>query len=447
MYPASSRSRDSHGITSGTSTQTTESDMPRRLYLRQKPVCPEGLDQEVFRVFTRTGKVPCSAMDIAGIAVWAIKNREDAALDALLNSGDTKHLDLACRNLNAGDAVILAHALKTNTTLCSLHLGMNRLESKGVNVIAAALEEHPALLELDLRSNRIEPDGFEGIAKLLEKTPCLLTLNLESNEAGCEGAGLIAQALLKNNVLTDLNLAGNCISSDGAEYIAIMLATNTALTVLSLGCNEIDPQGGLFIAAMLEKNTTLKTLHVGFNTIGPISANAIFAAASVHGSLKSLDLAGNELDHSCAASIGALLHRNGSLSTLDLRANRMGVNDDASRMEFTKAVVSGLDGNTVLTSLHLDFNNLDSYLNHATPATLRGRIPDLLNRNRTLEALSKKDAHACSQLYPDVPTPLDVGGVMATAMIMAAPDTAAHERMMVEVLCAVNLLAPQVQPQ
>lgn len=447
MHPASNRSRDNHGSTSGISTHTAESGMPRGLYLRQKPVCPNDVDQDVFRAFTRTGKVPGSATDIAGIAVWAIKNREDAALHALLNSGEVKHLDLACRDLNAGDAVILAHALKANTTLCSLHLGMNRLGSEGVNVIAAALEEHPALLELDLKSNRIEPDGFEAIAKLLEKNGCLLTLNLESNEAGCEGAGIISQALLKNNVLTGLNLAGNCISLNGAESIATMLATNTALAELGLGCNEIDPQGGTFIAAMLEKNTTLKTLHAGFNTIGPVSANAIFAAVSVHGSLQSLDLAGNELDHSCGASIGALMQCNRTLTSLDLRANRLGVKDDASRMAFTKAVVSGLDGNTVLTTLHLDLNNLDSYLNHATPATLRGRIPDLLKRNRTLEALSEKDAYACSQVYPGVPTPLDVGGVMATAMIMAAPDTAAHARMMEEVHCAVNLLAPRAEPQ
>ena len=446
MHPASNRSRDHHGSTPNISTQAAESGMSRALHLCRKPDCPEGVDPDVFRAFTRTGKVAGSAMDIAGIAVWAIKNSEEAALQALLDGGE-KHLDLACRDLNAGDARILAHALEANTTLCSLRLGMNRLGSEGATLIAAALAEHPALLELDLGSNRIAPDGFEAIAALLEKNSCLLALNLESNEAGCEGTGLIAQALLKNNVLTSLNLVGNCIGSDGAEYIAIMLAANTALAVLSLGANEIEPEGGMFIAAMLEKNTTLKRLHAGFNAIGPVSANAIFAAASVNGSLESLDLAGNELDHGCGAAIGALLQRNRTLTSLDLRANRMGVNDDATRMAFTEAVVSGLDGNTVLTTLHLGFNHLDGYLNHATPATLRGRIPDLLNRNRTLEALSKKDAYACSQMLPGVPTPLDVGGVMAAAMIMAAPDTAAHARMMVEVHCAVNLLAPQAEPQ
>ena len=84
-------------------------------------------------------------------------------------------------------------------------------------------------------------------------------------------------------------------------------------------------------------------------------------------------------------------------------------------------------------------------LNLTANESIIGRIGNLLERNRTLDALSGKDAYLFSQIVPGQRLSLDEGKLLASATIMAAPSVMAYEATMVEIQCALNVLAVQAQ--
>lgn len=108
--------------------------------------------------------------------------------------------------------VMLASALRTNTTLERLVVGSNRITGEAANVLCFALRHHPTLIQLFL-------GAYLATADMGELT----------NRIGDRGAGAVANLLRENKVLKLLSIAQNDISNVGLGKVAHALEENTSL--------------------------------------------------------------------------------------------------------------------------------------------------------------------------------------------------------------------------
>ena len=131
----------------------------------------------------------------------------------------------------------IAYLLRYNTTLLILDLSNISLGSfvslYEVEPIAEALIQNTTLTTLLLNNNRINSSETIAIAKALERNSTLTTLNFSYNDLGYHGARAIAETVKINKTLTLLDLRGCNIGADGAKAIAEALKTNTTIKIIT----------------------------------------------------------------------------------------------------------------------------------------------------------------------------------------------------------------------
>ncbi|KAI8335269.1 hypothetical protein EDC96DRAFT_355501 [Choanephora cucurbitarum] len=123
----------------------------------------------------------------------------------------------------------IGQALSTNTTLSSLCLDNNAIET---NSLSKFIQHVPksALTELKLRQNRIDDEGAELLATLSS----LRYLELGENTISVKGFG----ALL-NTQLEYLGLFNNRVGGFGADDVVLPDLSSSKIARLDIGCNSI----------------------------------------------------------------------------------------------------------------------------------------------------------------------------------------------------------------
>jgi hypothetical protein len=140
-------------------------------------------------------------------------------------------LDLSNTQTSDAGAKALAKALKSNTKLRELVLGVN-----GIGTCACARSQR---LSRDERV-RAGDAGAAALAEALETNGQLRRLQLSGNHIGSSGLSKLVGAVAKTNRLSLLELGGNRIRDDGAMMLASVVLGG-GLRNLSLGIkfNEI----------------------------------------------------------------------------------------------------------------------------------------------------------------------------------------------------------------
>ena len=131
----------------------------------------------------------------------------------------------------------IAYLLRYNTTLLILDLSNIRFGSfvrlHEVEPIAESLKINTTLTTLLLNNNRINSSETIAIAKALEKNSTLTTLNFSYNDVGYHGAKAIAEAVKINTTLTLLDLSYSNIYEPCIEAITEALETNTRIQIIT----------------------------------------------------------------------------------------------------------------------------------------------------------------------------------------------------------------------
>jgi Leucine-rich repeat (LRR) protein len=143
------------------------------------------------------------------------------ALDAIALAGNTGIEELILSSNKVGE--IGAAAFINNSTLISLSLNYNNVQDKAAVVLAG----HPTLLKLELATNGLTP----ACAAAFEKNSILEYLNLSHNKIG-DAVGL---ALAKNHQYRVLGLHGTGIT----DATVLALADNNHLIMLDAGGNPM----------------------------------------------------------------------------------------------------------------------------------------------------------------------------------------------------------------
>lgn len=161
-------------------------------------------------------------------------------------------LSLRDRNVGVERVCYLGGVLQGNTTLKELDLSANKLGPESVNALVHILNT-TQITSINLADNTIGDEGVLVLAEALRGNTTLKHLDLSANNLGPAGAGAIAQ-MLNTTKLENIALEGNEIGSEGLHYLAEALKTNTRVQHIFVGSQgEELPQ----LEAELEMNRLL----------------------------------------------------------------------------------------------------------------------------------------------------------------------------------------------
>jgi hypothetical protein len=137
-------------------------------------------------------------------------------------------IDLRGNNIRADGLVVLAHSLRSNSSIVSVCLKWNQVGShtRGVQALCDVLKDNQSITNLDLRNNKIPSDCGIYFSEMLRENSSLTHLDLSWNELGPEGGKALLEGIQANRSLIDCQLSGNRITEDTLHAIAFILRRN-----------------------------------------------------------------------------------------------------------------------------------------------------------------------------------------------------------------------------
>ena len=241
------------------------------------------------------------------------------ALGALLPQSQLEILSLERNNIDFYGASKLIEHIPQSTTLRTINLSHNRIESSALTYLEQGLG---TLRELHVADCEIDFQGVEVLARALQTNTSLVELNLRENKIGSGGAIAMGNCLKQNTTVQYLYISTNEIDVDGARSLADGLKENSTLRELRLSSNIFSADGTIAIFAALKVNKTLNTL--GMDESGKLDVDAIALigdALQQNHDLASLSLSRNQIDEEGGRALLAALKRNDTLKTINLAGN------------------------------------------------------------------------------------------------------------------------------
>eukprot|EP01036_Dinobryon_divergens_P023638 gene23638-32008_t len=170
------------------------------------------------------------------------------------------------------DMEVLMYFLTASTSLKSLKLLSNHIDSAALDLVSKQLEmkSWPQIETLDISFNYVDIPGLRSLISALTRNPSLTKLKLSGCKIYATGAEILAEYISSPvQRLQILDLSFNTVQVEGAELFSHAIKKNTTLRELNLRQNQIGSVGGEYIVNALEFNHTLHCLCLADNKIGP----------------------------------------------------------------------------------------------------------------------------------------------------------------------------------
>ena len=340
-----------------------------------------------------------------------------AALSTMLREKkcpDFHTLSLGHNFIGQRGARVLADALKSCTSLCTIDICDNRIYSEGAMALACVLKNSRNLHTLDIAQNRLDKDGTVALADAIKNCNKLYKLNMGYNIIDDCGIQAIANALKKCSNLHMLDISHNKMSKSGAKALADSIKCCIKLQVLDVSYNGIGKDGMKALAGAIKCCSNLHTLNVahlsddgsvkaladaikgcGELRALNISKNGIKAkdmkpladALKQCSKMHTLDIGYNYLHHNGAETLCSALRDCSNLHILDISFNDIG-NDGA------KALAGVIECCTNLHSLDISCNEIDTKV-----------IDDATKHKGNFHLVSIPVTHFSKRLWESKPLP------------------------------------------
>jgi len=146
-----------------------------------------------------------------------------------------KTIDLRGNNIRADGLVVLAHALRSSTSVVSFCLKWNHVGSheRGMQALCDVLRVNNTVTHMDLRNNKIGHEAGRIIGVMLTDNSTITHLDLSWNDLGVDGGQALLDGIQKNHALIDCQLSGNRVAEDTLHAIAFILRRNRQTAPLS----------------------------------------------------------------------------------------------------------------------------------------------------------------------------------------------------------------------
>mmetsp|Transcript_23623 Transcript_23623/g.67736 ORF Transcript_23623/g.67736 Transcript_23623/m.67736 type:complete len:434 (-) Transcript_23623:112-1413(-) len=190
-----------------------------------------------------------------------------------------KTIDLRGNSIRADGLVVLAHALRSGSSVTSMCLKWNHVGSheRGVQALCDVLRTNQSMVHLDVRNNKIGPECGRLLGEMLRENSTLTHLDLSWNDLGPEGGKALLTGIQANHSLIDCQLSGNRISEDTLHAIAFVLRRNRQNAPLSAGVMKEatqTPGSPGSPCSPVSPGQTARSRDIDFNATGPTTAGA-----------------------------------------------------------------------------------------------------------------------------------------------------------------------------
>ncbi|XP_026161584.1 leucine-rich repeat-containing protein 34 isoform X2 [Mastacembelus armatus] len=257
------------------------------------------------------------------------------------------------QRLNNDDIFVLSKCLQNNTRVTSLDVCYNNITDKGVGHLADLLQgENSSLCSLDLKFNDIQTDGAEALAKSLQCNSSLLSLRLSGNKIGNRGAMHLASMLQVNNTLQELELA-DCDLEEWAVHFSEMLAVNSRLVELHIGKMEMTDTGMERLSEGLRLNHSLRYLDLRCNRVTRDGVRHLAQVLKQNPTLEIIDLSSNRIEDEGA------MYLSEAITWPGCGLRELSVNSNNIRTEGLLSLAQARKGATTLTNIYIWGNHLD----------------------------------------------------------------------------------------
>jgi Ran GTPase-activating protein (RanGAP) involved in mRNA processing and transport len=275
--------------------------------------------------------------------------------DPTIDEVEIDHYGEQLCSFDSTDMMMLSDAMETNTFVTSLIFRNIQIDKCSAEHLKSILQNNSNSIT-NLQMEEIHGGGGEGlmataIALTLNPTSSINTLHLKGNIIDSSSARAIGLMLKSNVCLTELRMCQDSIDEEGISYISLGLASNRTLRVLDLEGNALNDISVSKISNSLVHNDTLEFLCLDFNDFGEFGTRAIASMIRKNIRLKELHLFGNHINSIGAIDLADSLRHNTSLTTLILSFNNIGD-------EGVKVLAEALKVNTSLTHLSLPSNSI-----------------------------------------------------------------------------------------
>ena len=315
------------------------------------------LDVKVATVNFSTGGARCGAV-AKGKLKFTTKKAAGAAesIDNLANALSdpscrvTKLVLVHC-HIDGPACIKLAGAIKSSTSIGTLHLDFNPLGDEGGLAIADALKTNSSVSILNLDSTGLGDDTGTALAGVLAVNTTLIKVTAKHNRFGEDAGAALGAALAQNSHLVDLDLTDNALCKTASALGPALSSPKCALYKLSLAANIIGDGPGEAICKAMQNNSVTSEMHLRNTRLGPRAGQALATALLTNSTMTIIDLWGCKVGDAVGAAFGKALERNSSLVKLFLNSAEIGEKGG-------QAFGSALAVNSTLEELHLKYNNL-----------------------------------------------------------------------------------------
>ncbi|KAM6970956.1 leucine-rich repeat-containing protein 34 [Tautogolabrus adspersus] len=260
------------------------------------------------------------------------------------------------QRLDDEDVFALSKCLRYNKCVTGLDFRYNNITDEGVRHLAdLLLEDSSSLKSLDLMFNDIQTDGAEVLTKSLQCNSTLLSLGLSGNKIGNRGAMHLASMLQMNNSLKKLELADCDLATQSVIAFAIVLKSNRTLISLDITRPLLfshQEEWAVHFSEMLAVNSSLVELHLGKMGITDTGMERLTEGLRLNHSLRYLDLRCNRVTSDGVRHLAKVMKLNPTLEIIDLSSNRI---EDEGASYLSEAIAHR---GCVLRELSVTSNNI-----------------------------------------------------------------------------------------
>nr|CAD7203969.1 unnamed protein product [Timema douglasi] len=193
----------------------------------------------------------------------------DDVIAALKAAGKSGELSLRKQTLSSWTWESLGRVLSSSGAVFKVDLSDCLIPSQGVACLLGHLAHNTSVHTLVLRGNNIQSRNVGRVGALLKRNGHLKKLSLEWNSLGLfpEQFSEFCDGLSLNVSLESLDLKNNQLPPEVARDLARAISSNKTLKYLDLRWNNLGWNGGQLLQAALNKNTSLVKVKVQGNYI------------------------------------------------------------------------------------------------------------------------------------------------------------------------------------
>eukprot|EP01132_Coremiostelium_polycephalum_P004264 gene4264-5336_t len=243
-----------------------------------------------------------------------LSNESIRLLGTLLESNTTIQTLVLNDGLKTWESgfVHFSNSLSANSTLLSLSLNRNRINSQSFSSLVSTLtspNNQCKIQTLLLSGTLVDQQSISTLDSLLSHNNTLLHLDLSNCDFSNSNNTKLLQDLSQNQTLTELNLANTNLSDTQLQTLTQSLLVNlesTRLVSLNLGYNHNTLTSPILIEFIqsLKNNQTLSTLSIESCNIKKKECQALSTLLEINTQLSTLDLSSNhKLDKSSLSPI------------------------------------------------------------------------------------------------------------------------------------------------